>query len=143
MLVHTAVKNVLNCNSVIREDTLFLIKDGKEVKPTQDEQTLIDKELLVLSQREELLSQQKAFNGAIQNYLDTKAQEFRYDNMMSARSYTGYINAFQAEAQALATWASECWVVAGEIEADVKAGNRDMPTVDEVLNELPKYDGGE
>jgi len=84
-------------------------------------------------------AQAKSINNAIQNHLDTKAQEFRYDNMMSARSYTGYTNAFQAEAQALATWASECWVVAGEIEADVEAGTREMPTVDEVLAELPVY----
>ena len=86
-------------------------------------------------------AQAQSINNAIQNHLDTKAQEFRYDNMMSARSYTGYTNAFQAEAQALATWASECWVVAGQIEADVKAGNRDMPTVDEVLTELLTYEG--
>ena len=85
--------------------------------------------------------QAQAINNAIQNHLDTKAQEFRYDNMMSARSYTGYTNAFQTEAQALATWASECWVVAGKIEADVQAGTRVMPTVDEVLAELPVYGG--
>ena len=88
-----------------------------------------------------LVQQAKDINNAIQKHLDTKAQEFRYDNMMSARSYTGYTNAFQTEAQALATWASECWVVAGQIEADVQSGARAMPTVDEVLAELPVYGG--
>ena len=89
----------------------------------------------------QITAQTKDINNAIQNHLDTKAQEFRYDNMMSARSYTGYTNAFQAEAQALATWASECWVVAGQIEADVQSGVRAMPTVDEVIAELPAYQG--
>ena len=54
-------------------------------------------------------------------------------------SYAGYKNAFQIEAQALAVWASECWVAAGQIEADVQSGARDMPTANEVLAELPKY----
>jgi len=87
-----------------------------------------------------LEQKQKAFNNAIQTHLDNKAKEFRYDNIMSARSYAGYENPFQAEAQKLAVWASNCWVKAGEIEDDVKAGNREMPTVDEVLSELPIYE---
>ena len=87
-----------------------------------------------------LEQKQKAFNNAIQTHLDKKAKEFRYDNMMSARSYAGYENPFQAEAQKLAVWASSCWVKAGEIEADVQAGNREMPTIDEVLSELPIYE---
>ncbi|MCW8932177.1 MAG: hypothetical protein OQL19_18330 [Gammaproteobacteria bacterium] len=86
------------------------------------------------------IEQSKAeINNAIQNLLDTTAQSLRYDNMMSVRSYAGYVNPFQEEAQTLAVWASECWVVAGQIEADVIAGTRPMPTVDEVLSELPTY----
>ena len=90
----------------------------------------------------EILAQQvQDINNAIQNHLDTKAQEFKYDNMMSARSYAGYTNPFQTEAQALATWCADCWATAGTIQADVEAGNRAMPTVDEVLAELPVYVG--
>ena len=78
-------------------------------------------------------------NNAIQNHLDTKAQEFRYDNMMSARSYAGCTNPYQEEAQALATWCADCWATAGTIQADIEAGNRTMPTTDEALAELPVY----
>jgi len=110
--------------------------------------TVEDKDLLLkkgfniqeLEANESLKEKQKAFNDAIQTHLDSKAKEFRYDNMMSARSYAGYENPFQAEAQKLAVWASNCWVKAGEIEAEVQAGNRDMPTIDEVLAELPVYE---
>ena len=84
--------------------------------------------------------QVKALSSAIQTELDNKANESHYDSMMSARSYAGYENPFQAEAQKLAVWASSCWVVAGQIEADVQSGNRDMPTIDEVLSELPIYE---
>lgn len=81
----------------------------------------------------------KEFNNAIQNHLDTKAQELRYDNIMSARSYAGYDNPFQQEALKLSQWASNCWVVAGQIETDVSDGTRTMPTVDEIISELPQY----
>ena len=73
---------------------------------------------------------------AIQSMLDTKARELRYDNMMSARSYAGYVNPFQAEAQSLAVWCAECWKKTGELEA---TGN--VYTVEEVLAQMPVYVG--
>ena len=82
---------------------------------------------------------QAEITSAIQSMLDAKAQSMRYDNMMSARSYTGYVNPYQAEAQSLAIWASNCWVKSGEIEAAVWDGTRVMPTVAEVLAEMPTY----
>ncbi len=96
-------------------------------------------ELLDALANEELANRPQEINNAIQNHLDTKAKEFRYDNMMSARSYAGYTNPFQAEAQALATWCADCWTAAATIQADAEAGNRIMPTSDEVLAELPVY----
>lgn len=78
-------------------------------------------------------------NNAIQNHLDTTAQSLRYDNINAIGKYVGYVNDFQAEAEALGAWASSCWKVAGQIEADVQSGVRAMPTVDEVLAELPVY----
>lgn len=80
---------------------------------------------------------QQSISSAIQMMLDTKAQSLRYDNMMSVRSYAGYANPFQAEAQYLAVWGANCWVKAGQIQADVEAGKRPMPTVDQVLEEMP------
>lgn len=71
---------------------------------------------------------------AIQDMLDAKARELRYDNIMSVRSYAGYVNPFQVEAQALAVWCAECWKKAGELEA---SGN--VYTVEEVLAQMPVY----
>ena len=73
---------------------------------------------------------------AIQSMLDAKVKELHYDNMMSARSYAGFANPFQAEAQALAVWCAECWAKAGELEATGK-----VYTVDEVLADMPTYSG--
>jgi len=83
--------------------------------------------------------QAQAITNAISQHLDKQAQVLRYDNMMSARSYAGYVNPFQAEATKLADWASDCWVKAGQIEADVQAGTIPMPTVDEAIAMLPVY----
>jgi len=89
---------------------------------------------------DEMLEDQKnAISNAIQDLLDEKAQSLRYDNMMSARSYAGYTNQFQTEAQSLAVWGANCWAVAGQIESDVTAGTRAFPTVEQVLLEMPAY----
>jgi hypothetical protein len=80
-------------------------------------------------------------SSGVQNLLDSKARELRYDNIMSARSYAGYENPFQTEALSLAVWASECWIKVGEIEAEVTAGIRAFPTLKQFMLELPVYDG--
>jgi len=122
-----------------KENKVFAFNDNEEI--ATDELIKITKSEANELRFKPLTIVQKSLqiNKAIQTHLDNKAKEFRYDNMMSARSYAGYINPFQDEAQKLAIWASNCWVKAGEIEADVKAGNRAMPTIDEVLAELPAY----
>jgi hypothetical protein len=93
-------------------------------------------EELAIRKRE---NQTKDIGNAIRNHLDTKAQKLRYDNINAIGKYVGYINDFQAESEALGAWASACWKVAGFIEADVQSGVRVMPTVHEVLAELPVY----
>ena len=83
--------------------------------------------------------QRDAISNAIQKLLDDKARSLRYDSILSARSYAGYINPFQAEALKLADWAANCWAMAGSIEAQVNAGTIPMPTVDQALAMMPAY----
>lgn len=123
---------VMNGDDYVYYAGLLKVEQPKVEVALLEQQRLYDEEVLKNAQND--------FNNATQSHLDTKAKEFRYDNMMSARSYAGYTNQFQVEAQKLAVWASDCWVKAGEIEAEVQAGNRDMPTIDEVLAELPIYE---
>ncbi|HET8686968.1 MAG TPA: hypothetical protein VFM18_09935 [Methanosarcina sp.] len=86
-----------------------------------------------------LQEQKDAISNAIQSMLDTKAQSLRYDSILSARSYAGYVNPFQTEALKLADWAANCWATAGSIEAQVNAGTMLMPTVDQALTMMPIY----
>ena len=98
-------------------------------------------EILSREQKEkEEKERMEKYDKAIQNMLDKKAQEYRYDNMMSARSYAGWDNPFREEAERLATWCANCWKKAGEVEKDVLEGKREMPSVEELIAELPGYE---
>jgi len=85
----------------------------------------------------EMQKKAQELTDAVQKHLDDRAKYYRYDDMKSARSYAGFVNAFQAEATKLGQWASECWVYAGQVEQDVVNGVRAMPTPEELVAELP------
>ena len=60
-----------------------------------------------------------------------------YDDNVSACSYAGYENVFQAEAIAFGQWLANVWAY-GYAELDkMIAGTRPVPTIAEILAELP------
>ena len=75
----------------------------------------------------------------VQEFVDNKAREYRYDNMMSARSWAGYVNDFQMEAISLAEWCSQCRIKASQIEQDTINGNIDFPNKNLLLSMMPIY----
>lgn len=74
---------------------------------------------------------------AVQAKLDSGAQALGYDSINSIGKYLGYDNAFRTECESLGSWTASCWAKCYEILAAVEAGTRGVPTVDEVLAELP------
>lgn len=80
---------------------------------------------------------QKKLTQFVQNYLDKEAQKRGYDNIVSATSYAGYANQFQAEGIAFGVWRSAVWAACYAILADVLEGRRQVPTEAELLAELP------
>ena len=81
--------------------------------------------------------QQKLTN-LVQSILDGEALKHNYDNIVSATSYAGYVNQFQAEGIAFCVWRSSVWAKCYEIMADVLNGERQVPTETELIGELPK-----
>lgn len=77
------------------------------------------------------------FKAAIQQTLDAAAQAKGYDDIVSACSYAGYENVFQAEAIAFGVWRANVWAYGYQELAKVTAGMRPVPTVEEILAELP------
>lgn len=74
----------------------------------------------------------------VQNYLDTLARSRGYDSILSLCTYASSTSVmFAAEGQAGVNLRDGCWVVGHQITADVLAGNRALPTLAEVLDELP------
>ena len=89
---------------------------------------------------EELQEQiQSQLTGAVQHVLDAKAQELNYDSCLSVCSYidTG-VPKFDSEGRAFRAWRSAVWAKGYEILAQVQAGQRAIPTEEQLISELPK-----
>ncbi len=75
---------------------------------------------------------------AVQAYMDSTAQTRGYDNIHTACSYSNSTDhIFAAEGQACLQWRDKVWRKCYDILAEVKAGTREIPTVEELIAELP------
>jgi hypothetical protein len=81
----------------------------------------------------------KGFVEAVQNFMDSKAQELNYDSIFTAITYENDTNVkFAKEAEAFKAWRSQVWTICYVVLDDVLAGNRTMPTKEELIAELPE-----
>lgn len=81
---------------------------------------------------------QKQFTDAIQEYLDVFARTRNYDNILSAATYaTSTVPRFRIEGQYAVEARDLTWAKSYEILAQVESGQRPMPSLDDVLAELP------
>lgn len=75
---------------------------------------------------------------AIQNYLDTEAKAHYYDGILSLCSYATSTNPkFGPEGRAAVVWRDACWATGYAIMAEVEAQTRSIPTIQELLSEMP------
>lgn len=77
------------------------------------------------------------YTSAMDRLFDETAQQKNYDNRVTATLRAGYPGPFQAEGIAFGTWMDTCYAMGYQIMAEVLAGQRPMPTVDEFLALLP------
>lgn len=86
---------------------------------------------------------QKMLTDGVQAYMDETAQTRGYDNIHTACSYANSTDEiFKAEGTACLAWRDQVWRKCYDILAEVKAGERPVPTLDEVIAELPVLDWG-
>lgn len=78
-----------------------------------------------------------ASTAAIQNMLDAKCREYEYDTINNA---AGWASRF-ADAAALADWGASCWAKSKQMRDEYLAGERPLPSVEEVLAEMPVFPG--
>jgi len=78
------------------------------------------------------------YDAAVQQRLDDFAKTRNYTNIMSAATYaTSTVPKFKAEGQYAVEARDATWAKCYEILAAVEGGTRPMPTLDELLAELP------
>jgi hypothetical protein len=78
------------------------------------------------------------YTAAVQKRLDDFARTRGYDNILSACTYaTSTAPKFKAEGQYAVEARDATWAKFYEVLAEVEAGSRQMPTLDELLAELP------
>ena len=83
---------------------------------------------------------QAALTQAVQSHLDSKAQERNYDNIHTACTYINSSDpVFASEASALLLWRDKVWRECYSILDDVKSGRSPIPSVSELLAELPSF----
>jgi hypothetical protein len=80
-----------------------------------------------------------AYEKALDDHIDATARAYGYISIITAISYAEEpaVPKFQAEGQALRAWRSLCYAYGHEVMAAVKAGERTMPTVEGLIEELP------
>lgn len=84
---------------------------------------------------------QQQYTNYIQNILDEEAKKLGYDSCLSVCSYvnTG-VSKFDKEGEAFRTWRSAVWNKGYEILDEVLSGNMEIPTMEELINLLPKLE---
>lgn len=84
---------------------------------------------------------QKKLTDAVQEFMDKTAQEKNYDNIHTACTYIDSGNEqFDKEGAACRAWRSAVWAKCYEILAQVKNGERAIPTAEELIAELPELE---
>lgn len=85
---------------------------------------------------------QKRLTDGVQNWMDSKVQERNYDSVHTCVGTYLYspVEKFRLEAEAVRDWVSYVWAKCYEILAQVEAGERDIPTLEEVIIELPELE---
>lgn len=79
------------------------------------------------------------FTDAVQRHLDARAKAKGYDNIFTAATYADEpaVAQFQTEGRAFRQWRSNVWAKCYQIMADVQAGLRPQPSVEQLIAELP------
>lgn len=77
---------------------------------------------------------------AIQDVLDAKAKAKGYDDIVSACSYASVENVFCEESKKFVVWRASVWHYAYEQLTLINAEQRDIPTLEAFLNELPSIE---
>ena len=82
----------------------------------------------------------KMYEREVEQLLNSTAKEHRYDSIDTACSYASVENPFQEESKLFVSWRGNVWAYCYQILNDVKEKKRAIPSLDELMAELPKFE---
>ena len=94
-------------------------------------------EVVDIPQEEIIATTAKAMEDAIENYINETVKARGYNSQDSIAKYLVVGNPFYDECTAISLWIGSVWVYAHQVQADVVAGTREMPTLEALIAELP------
>jgi hypothetical protein len=74
---------------------------------------------------------------AMEKHYDSVARVKKYDNRYTCALRAGYAGPFQIEGQTFSIWMDSCNAYGYQVMEDVQSGHRAMPTMADLLAELP------
>ena len=83
-----------------------------------------------------------ALTAAVQRHLDATANAFGYDNILSAVTYAdeSVVQKFQEDGMKFRAWRSLVWGMCYHIMDQVERREREIPSVEQLISELPLLD---
>ena len=95
-------------------------------------------EVVAIPQEEIIATTVKAMEEAIETHINTTVKAKGYNSQDSIAKYLVSGNPFYAECTLISLWIGSVWVYSHQVQADVMAGTRVMPTIEELIAELPE-----
>lgn len=77
------------------------------------------------------------YTSALDAHIDAEARKDRWDSRITCVARASYPNVWQNRAVAFGTWMDTCYVLAYQVLAEVQAGTRTLPTIEEFLALMP------
>lgn len=124
---YTTIYNIINDFDTLYSDNGEIYKEPE--KPVIPQRELTQEEI-----------KQMLIDG-VQEHMDEMAKTRGYDNILSACSYinTG-VERFDIEGEQARKWRSQVWAYCYEYLDEVLAGERQIPSLEELIYELPVID---
>lgn len=94
-------------------------------------------EVVAIPQEEIIATLAKAMEEGIENHINATVKAKGYNSQDSIAKYLVTGNPFYDECTAISLWIGNVWVYAHQVQADVLAGTREMPTLEALIAELP------
>lgn len=112
-------------------------KNNAHIEKVGNIRTIVENPAIVRTPEEIL----KEYEDAVQAFLDKTAQSKGYDNTYTCLSYLNSTNeTWKTESNIFNAWRDQIWEKCHEILNKVLNGEITRPTIDELINQLPKIE---